>query len=310
MTKPTLLISNYHEDFTGGGTYVMMILNVLKKYYELYTDKNVEYYYNQYTPHKLNPGEIKLADSSQSFDLHLLAHYRGWVPPRGKRNVQITYYPLQKDITGWDSFFVLNNFCLYVANKFYSIPKHIITPYYDASGFYISDKTVDLINIGHYFIESDGHSKNQHIIIEWFKRQPNLGKIIFHGGLTNPNYFRYLLDISKDDPRIVLKYNRTQEEIRKDLSDSRYLIHAIGYKRTAPEQTEHFGLVAVEALLSGCQPIVHNSGGCPDIPGVICYNDFSDIQLLETNPERLRTFGSRFNIKKTEDQLVKALNLR
>ena len=29
--KPTLLITNDHRDITGGGTYVMMILNILKK---------------------------------------------------------------------------------------------------------------------------------------------------------------------------------------------------------------------------------------------------------------------------------------
>ena len=32
MTRPTLLVSNAHQDKAGGGTYVMMILNLLKNH--------------------------------------------------------------------------------------------------------------------------------------------------------------------------------------------------------------------------------------------------------------------------------------
>ena len=41
--------------------------------------------------------------------------------------------------------------------------------------------------------------------------------------------------------------------------------------------TEHFGIVAIEAMASGCQPIVHNSGGCKDIDGVWVWNNFEDM---------------------------------
>jgi len=308
MSKPTLLISNYHLDYTGGGTYVMMILNILKRYYTIFSDNNINYYHDQHTPFRFERGEIQPDSPTQIYDVHLFAHYRGWIPPRGKFNAQILYYPIQKEVTGWNNFFVLNEFCSKAANV-YSGVNHIITPYYDANQFYVSDKTVDLINIGHYFIEHDGHSKNQHLIMNWFKTKPQFNKIIFHGALSNSNFYSYLQNLAADDPRIVLKHNRTQQEIKQDLASAKYMVHANGYRRTAPEQNEHFGLVAVEALLSGCQPIVHKSGGCPDIPGVLSYNEFDDMVFGTTNPTELRKFGMLFNKENTENQLKDALNL-
>ena len=71
MTRKNLLITNNHEDYTGGGSYVMMILNVLKKYYDIYTDKNVGYYHHPRTPWKLQPDEIQLASADQLSLIHI-----------------------------------------------------------------------------------------------------------------------------------------------------------------------------------------------------------------------------------------------
>ena len=257
----------------------------------------------------MSPGEIKLFSGNVDIDLHLYADYHGWVQPLGKRNIQIIYYPLQKRTDGWDKFFVLNNFCLAEANKLYPGRGHIVTPYFDDSNFYLLPKKRQVINIGHYFIEEDQHSKNQHFVIDWFQKQNYYESLILHGKLTHPDYYNFLVQIINNDPRIQINYNKTQDVIRADLAQSMIMVHAIGYGRTNPAQTEHFGLVAVEALLSGCQPIVHNSGGCKDIPGVITYNDFSEIPVIsETDPLKLREIGQTFNTSITEQQILKALN--
>jgi glycosyltransferase involved in cell wall biosynthesis len=310
MNKPTLLISNYHLDFTGGGTYVMMILNVLKKYYTLYTDKDdIGYYYHESTPFRFSMlDKIEQAHPNQTFDVHLLAHYRGWISPRGKTNAQILYYPIDKKMDGWDNLFVLNEFCDKAASIFPG-KKHIITPYYDASNFCIGEKTVDLINIGNYFIEGDGHSKNQHLFIEWFKTQPQFNKLIFHGTICNLQYYEYLRHLASTEPRIEINHSAPRSQILRDLSASKYLVHGIGYGRTNPAETEHFGLVALEALLCGCQPIVHKSGGCPDIPGVQSYTNFNEMIFRNTDPIQLRNYGMMFNQQNTELELKKALNL-
>lgn len=308
MNKPTLLINNDHQDKTGGGTYVMMIINILKKHYTLFSAGDTDYYSNTDTPWKLDATEIQTCNNSFVPDLHLYASYRGWIEPKGKNNVQIIFYPIEKELTGWNQVISFNNYVIEPSRSKWNVKSNIVEPYFDFDKFYVSEKENTIINIGNYFFENDGHSKNQHLVIGWFKNQKNLKKLVCHGMISNQLYFDELVRISKDDNRIILKNNSTQEEIRSDLSKSKYMLLAIGYGRNDPAQTEHFGLVAVEALLSGVQPVVHHSGGCKDIPGVLTYDRFDEIQLPEnTDTNSLIAFGHQFSIKNSESQLMKAL---
>lgn len=308
LGRPKLLITNNHEDYTGGGTYVMMILNILKRYYDIYTDKNLNYYLNSQTPWNLQPDEIGQFERGIEIDLHVYADYHGWTPPLGKKNIQIIYYPLNKKMDGWDQFFVLNEYCLAESNRLYPGRGHIVSPYFRSTDFYILPKKNQAINIGHYFIDPDGHSKNQHFVINWFRQQTQFETLILHGKLTHSDYFNFLVELVGDDPRIQIKYNRSQEEIRHDLAQSLAMIHAIGYGRDDLAQTEHFGLVAVEALLSGCQPFVHDSGGCRDIAGVIPYRDFDQISMPRVDPQSLKQLGENYNMGLTQQQILKVLH--
>ena len=306
--KPQLLITNDHRDITGGGTYVMMILHILQEYFDLYTDIDVEYYSRENTPWKLNATAMKQADSSLIPDVHLYASYGGWIAPRGKKNIQIIYFPQDKSIQGWDKFFVLNEFCADACRQIWNVDSTIVTRYFNEIDYYVSEKENTIINIGQYFYEEDGHSKNQHLIIEWFQNQDTAKKLICHGMTTNLQYYNHLQELAKADHRIEIKGNASQEEIKEDLSKAKYMVHAIGYQQTNPAKVEHFGLVAVEALLSGCQPIVHNSGGCKDIPGVLTYSKFSEIVLADTSPLKLREIGFGFSMNTTKQQILKAIN--
>jgi glycosyltransferase involved in cell wall biosynthesis len=307
--KPTLLITNHHLDIIGGGTTVMFYLNAVKGHYDIYADSSVEYYSNSNTPWRFNPGEIKLAPPDMVPDIHLLVSYRGWVPPRGKRNIQLAYFPVAKQIDGWDHIIGLNQFVIDNCRRVWGIDGTVVEAFFDHDSYYIGKKEEIVINVGHYFYESDNHSKNQHMVIAWFKTQPQLKKLICHGTVTSPDYFQALQGMAADDPRIELKYNRPHAEIREDYATARYMVHAIGVGRTDPAQTEHFGIVAVEAMLGGCQPFVHNSGGCRDITGVIPYDEFEDIDLTQAaTPEELRAHGLRFTLENTRQQILKAFN--
>ena len=87
-------------------------------------------------------------------------------------------------------------------------------------------------------------------------------------------------------------------QVAKQYPSAKFLIHANGYGRSDPAQTEHFGIVAIEAMLSGVQPIVHNSGGCREIEGVWTWDNWDDLTHLiqrATNPVQLREFGKAYN---------------
>jgi len=309
MKKPTLLISNDHQDKTGGGTHVMMLLNILKKNYKIFVHGTADYYCDAETPWKLETCEVQAYDGSFIPDVHLYASFRGWTQPLGKKNVQVIFYPIDKVLTGWDQVIGLNNFVIEACRLKWSVKADIVEPYFDFDKFYISVKEDSVINIGNYFFEDDGHSKNQHLVIGWFKKQKKLKKLICHGMISNQLYYDELLRLSEDDNRIIIKNNCLQDEIKNDLSKAKYMLHAIGYGRTNPAQTEHFGLVAVEALLSGVQPVVHRSGGCKDIPGVLTYERFDEIELLDnTAPELLREQGLRYSFENAETQLMNVLD--
>lgn len=308
VAKKTLLITNNHRAYTGGGAYIMMMLNILKKYYDIYTDNDLPWYLNVTTPLALNVNEISLVGPGQEFDLHLLADYRGWVTPRSQNAIQIIYYPLEKNVQGWNKFFVLNEFCQHRAKELYSVSSYIISPYYHAKDFYILPKKRQVINVGQYFYEQDDHSKNQHMVIAWFQQQNYYTSLVLHGKIINHSYYMALQDLCKNDSRIKLKSDRPFAEIKNDFDESEIMLHAIGYGRQDPAQTEHFGLVALEALLSGCQPFVHNSGGCRYIDGVVVYDEFDQVGLPTDTPENLRHRASIYKYDNTEQQILKAIN--
>ncbi len=302
-----LLVTNRHLDHLGGGSHVMMMINILKDYFEIYVDRGVAYYISASNPWRLTPGAVKEDNGAADYDLHLYADYNGWTEPRGRANIQIIYFPLNKRIDGWDRLLVLSEFLKRQCDVIYPGRARVVGPYYDPSEFTISEKTNSIINIGHYFMEPDGHSKNQHYVIEWFKSRRDVDELILHGRITSPRYFEYLKSMAESDSRIKIRHDESQSVVRADLSHSKYMVHAMGYGRTNPAQTEHFGLVALEALLSGCQPIVHNSGGCPEIPGTLTYEHMSTIALQSTNPQILRLHGMNYSMQRSRVQLISVL---
>ena len=113
----------------------------------------------------------------------------------------------------------------------------------------------------------------------------------------------------------------SRKELIEQLPKARIYWHAMGYESNSPQEQEHFGISVVEAMASGCVPVVVNKGGLKEIVGgkygevwesidelvdktlvVIKKNPF-DCQLLI---DRSRMFGKeRFN-----QELVRIMNLK
>ena len=80
----------------------------------------------------------------------------------------------------------------------------------------------------------------------------------------------YLADIyqsSKGYP-IVIHPDATFEELVRLYTESTIYWHASGFgenEKQHPEKFEHFGITTVEAMASGCVPIVISKGGQPEI---------------------------------------------
>lgn len=301
LNKLKLLVSNDHPDHSGGGNYFMMILSLLKDYVEFYVDDHLDYYSDPSTLHAFSKEEIHPVDSSFVPDLHLYASYRGWMKPRSSNAIQVCYYPIKKKIDGWNT---MNAWVARQISLQWKKSTFVVSPFYENSNFHVTNKENTCITIGNYFYGKNKHSKNQHLIIEWFEKNKqvlNLKELILHGFILDQSYYDKLHLLAKSNVNIRIHNASPKEQILQDLAKSKYLIHAMGlgrntsftrllnplglYRARIPE-VEHFGLIAVEALLSGCLPIVHNSGGCPEIEGTMIYENLCEInQIIKSNPQ-------------------------
>jgi len=294
-------------DYSGGGEHVRMMISLLSNSAEIFVTKRPEFYgANDFAITKIsNPPKKFRYDFIP--DLFVYTDYRGYIKPIGRANAQIVFYGLKKNTTGYDYAICINDFVARsVVDSFSDMKPVVIPPFFDSTAYSSIEKRKKLINIGNFFREPDGHSKNQHLLIGWFLDSGLAASgwtFDFFGFRNNNDYFQELETKVAGSPSIRLHPNSHRNDLMVALSQSRFLVHAMGFGRLKPEQTEHFGLVAVESLLSGCRPIVHRSGGCHEIEGTLSYTDLGEIKPLiqsdDLGAQKLREFGQKFNYEKS-----------
>ena len=306
-----ILVDNRHMDYSGGGEHVRMIVSLLSSIGDIYVTKNPDFYSNN------DFASTKIVSKPKKYkfnfipDVFLYIDYRNHIVPIGRVNAQVCFYGLEKIIQDYDYAICINKFVADTVDaKWQGVQSVIIPPFFDENLYTVSEKEKKLINIGNFFLEADGHSKNQHVLIEWFLKSGLIEKgwsFDFYGFKNDDQYFQNLEKKIQGVSSIKLNPDARRSDMLDTLSRSKFLVHGMGYGRIKPEQTEHFGLVAVEALLSGCRPIVHKSGGCPDIEGTLSYENLDQIlPLIESesdNPLQIRQYGLNFNY---DNSLIKA----
>lgn len=97
-------------------------------------------------------------------------------------------------------------------------------------------------------------------------------KFIMIGLAHDQNVIKLLRDKIKRyglGERVILIQNAPREEINSYLSKAKIYLHTM--------KNEHFGISIAEAMLLGCIPVVHNSGGAPEfVPDQYRYNTISE----------------------------------
>lgn len=302
-----IVIDNRHMDYSGGGEHVRMMISLLSNRADLYVTKQPEFYgKNDFSISRIDTPPKQFRYNFIP-DLFVYIDFRGYTKPIGRANAQLVFYGLNKKTSGYDFAICINDFVARsVQNNFSDTKPVVIPPFFDPTTYSVSAKQKRLVNIGNFFREADGHSKNQHLLIDWFLDSGLVEsgwKFDFFGFKNNNEYFKELETKIARSPSIRLHPNSHRGDIVIALSQSRFLVHAMGYGRIKPEQTEHFGLVAVESLLSGCRPIVHRSGGCHEIDGTLSYTDLAEITSLiqsdELSAHKLRELGRNYSYEKS-----------
>lgn len=165
-----------------------------------------------------------------------------------------------------NSFFTKN-----IIDKEYGISGDVWYPPVGVEEFSSGEKKNYILAVGRF--EKSMTEKRQDILIEAFKKMVKQGlrdwKLVLSGGCTevNNSYLGSLRESAGNFP-IEFKINVPFKELRSLYAEATIFWHAAGYgvdEEKYPEKVEHFGITTVEAMASGCVPVVINKGGQKEI---------------------------------------------
>lgn len=137
-----------------------------------------------------------------------------------------------------------------------------------------------ILHVGRFFKQL--HAKRQDVLIDIFellqKKSIEAGKWELHlaGHVEDAEYFSLLQNKAKGLP-IFFHIDIDRSSLLSLYASAKIYWHATGYQINEtinPDRVEHFGISTIEAIASGCVPIVHGKGGQTEI-------------LYETAPELL-----------------------
>jgi glycosyltransferase involved in cell wall biosynthesis len=283
----------------GGENYLMRLAMALNKISDFYIVRNFHPKFKEFNGF----GEtFKEYNGFFKPDIFIHAsHFRSHLPV-GRRNYCVSFFPKPSLIPiGYDGVLAICDYASRYSVEYWN-PKRVDVAYppIDVSLYSpASEKRKQIISIGHFFEESDGHSKNQHILAQALT--PELieaGLEVVFVGNSNPGdepYVRKLKKFCEGKPCRV-EVNKDDRFLKTELARSSFLWHANGYGRTDPAQAEHFGIIVLEALASGVVPIVHDSGGAREIAGIV-WDKPEDLGRITLAGPRLPKLDDKYTVE-------------
>jgi len=157
--------------------------------------------------------------------------------------------------------------------KLWDRDSSVLYPPVDTDEFSPGPKSNKILSVGRFFRGS--HNKKQIPMIQIFKKicDEGLRGWEYHlaGGThresIHQNYLAEVIEESKGYP-IYIHPDCSHTELKKLYGESKIYWHAAGFgenQNRNPERFEHFGITTVEAMSSGCVPIVIGRAGQVEI---------------------------------------------
>lgn len=171
--------------------------------------------------------------------------------------------------SSWDLIIYNSNFTKDHCEKFWKIKDEVVYPPVNTEIFKAGRKKKQILSVGRFF----GYLKDKKhgLMIETFKKMFKSGKIgdwSFHlaggAGDGDKEYVKGLKETAKGYP-IHIHPNLSFDDLKRLYSESSIYWHASGFGEIDPAKMEHFGITTVEAMASGCVPVVINAGGQKEI---------------------------------------------
>ena len=171
-------------------------------------------------------------------------------------------------------------------NHFPKNKSFVLYPPIDVDNFRPGNKENVILSVARF--DSPSHPKRQDVLIAAFKilhkSYPDY-QLFLAGGSHGESDTLLQLKSQAGDLPVKFIVDPDFTKLKSLYSKAKFFWHAAGYEideQTDPEKVEHFGMTTVEAMASGCVPIVIGKGGQKEIikkgTGFLC-DDAQDLAV-------------------------------
>lgn len=177
----------------------------------------------------------------------------------------------QIKLFSWPNVLVYSQYVKNYIDKWWKVKSLIFPPAVNNKEFQTRPKENIILSVGRFFPLP--HSKKQEVLVHAFKKMREDGlkewKLVLAGGVDEQakDYLNMIKEKAKSLP-VDVRTNLSYSDLLDLYSRAKVYWHAAGFGQNLekyPERAEHFGITTLEAMASGCVPLVYPAGGQREI---------------------------------------------
>lgn len=202
------------------------------------------------------------------YDLHLNIDHFAYDPPLAARNVAYIFHPhgRNRPPAGYELLAVSRFTKDEIAREWGQESRVIYIPIED--DYHVGPKERLILHVSRFSAPTQYADKGHRQMIQAFRSMASSGWRLIMAGSVDPNQSGYLSSImaAAQGSDVQFAINPSRHDLLDLYSRAAIYWHMTGATMAGiPGAQEHLGLSTVEAMASGCVPIVRGTGGQPEI---------------------------------------------